>query len=61
MAAATFEALGGRDDERRDEAWFAAGDVYEKRLKDATRARTAFAQVRPSSSRYIEAQKRLRR
>jgi hypothetical protein len=61
QAAAMFEEIAGRDHENQHEAWFAAGDVYDKKLKDDSRARLAFAQVPPMSPRYGEAQRRLRR
>jgi tetratricopeptide (TPR) repeat protein len=60
LAAATYEALAD-DDERRDEACFAAGELYEKRLKDPARATMAYGRVRSTSSRYAEAQKRLQK
>jgi len=60
LAAATFETLAD-DAERGDEASFAAGDLYEKRLKDAIRAGIAYGRVRSTSSRYAEAQKRLQK
>jgi len=61
LAAATFEAIGARDGENQGEAWLAAGDVYEKYLKDPTRAKNAYARVLPSSPRYSQAQERLRK
>ena len=61
LAVGALEALGADEGEHRDDAWFAAGDVYEKRLRDSTRARNAYARVRPSSPRFSEAQKRLRK
>jgi TolA-binding protein/tRNA A-37 threonylcarbamoyl transferase component Bud32 len=61
LAAATFEAMADRDGERRDEAWFAAGEVYEKHLADRARARNAYSQVRAASDQYAEAQKRLKK
>ena len=60
LAAATYEALAD-DDERRDEACFAAGELYEKRLKDQARATISYSRVRSTSSRYGEAQKRLQK
>jgi serine/threonine protein kinase len=60
LAAATYEALAD-DDERGDEASFAAGELYEKRLKDPARATIAYGRVRSTSSRYAEAQKRLQK
>jgi serine/threonine protein kinase/outer membrane protein assembly factor BamD (BamD/ComL family) len=60
LAAATYEALAD-DDERGDEASFAAGELYEKRLKDPARATISYGRVRSTSSRYAEAQKRLQK
>jgi serine/threonine protein kinase len=60
LAAATYETLVD-DDERGDEASFAAGELYEKRLKDPARATMAYGRVRSTSSRYAEAQKRLQK
>jgi len=60
LAAATYDALA-EDDERRDEASFAAGDLYEKRLKDPVHAAAAYGRVRSTSARYAEAQKRLQK
>jgi serine/threonine protein kinase len=60
LAAAAYEALDDND-ERRDEAWFAAGELYEKRIKDTARATLAYGRVRSTSSRYAEAQKRLQK
>jgi TolA-binding protein len=59
LAAATFERLAERGGERQDEAWFIAGETYEKRLNNTPRAERAYRKVRPSSARYREAQKRL--
>jgi len=60
LAATTYETLDD-DDERRDEASFAAGELYEKRLKDPARATLAYGRVRSTSARYAEAQKRLQK
>ena len=60
LAAATYETLAD-DAERGDEASFAAGELYEKRLKDPARAGIAYGRVRSTSSRYAEAQKRLQK
>jgi serine/threonine protein kinase len=60
LAAATYEALAD-DDERSDEASFAAGELYEKRLKEPARAAIAYGRVRSTSTRYAEAQKRLQK
>jgi TolA-binding protein len=61
IAATTYQKLAERDRDNKYEAWFTAGDIYDKRLKDAARARDAYARVPVSSARYAEAQKRLRK
>ena len=50
-----------RDADNRYDAWFAAGEIYEKRLKDKARARAAYLRVQPSSPHYGEARKRVAR
>ena len=59
LAAAAFEALATRDASDRDDAWFAAAEIYDKRLKDPLRARAAYSHVIASSPHYAEARKRL--
>jgi TolA-binding protein len=61
IAAATFQELGTRDAGDRYDAWFSAGEIYEKRLKDSERARTAYSRVLSSSPHYAEARKRIAR
>jgi TolA-binding protein/tRNA A-37 threonylcarbamoyl transferase component Bud32 len=61
VAAATLEDLAARDHANYYDAWFAAGEVYDRRLRNPFRAHHAYAQVPRSSARYQEAQKRLRR
>ena len=41
--------------------WFRLGDIYERRLKNLEKARVAYAKVPQSSSRYNEAQRRMKR
>jgi TolA-binding protein len=43
------------------EAWFRAGEIYERRLKNVERARDAFAKVPEGSPRYRDAQRKLGR
>lgn len=43
------------------EAWFRAGEIYERRLKNAERAREAFAKVPEGSAKYRDAQRKLGR
>ncbi len=57
-AAALLERLAARDGDGRFDAWFAAAEIYDKRLKDPRRARAAYARVPPSSPHYAEAQKK---
>ena len=59
IAAATFQMLGARDAADKYDAWFAAGELFDKRLKDKARAREAYSHVPPSSPHYAEARKRL--
>jgi hypothetical protein len=44
----------------KDAAW-RAGEIYEKKLKDATRARELYAMVPEISPHYRDAQKKLQR
>ncbi|HWF85021.1 MAG TPA: tetratricopeptide repeat protein, partial [Vicinamibacterales bacterium] len=60
IAARTFQTLAARDPADRYDAWFAAGELFDKRLKDKARAREAYAHVPSSSRHYAEAQKRSR-
>lgn len=61
IAGATFQELAMRDADDRYDAWFAAGEIYEKRLKDNARARAAYLRVPQSSPHYAEARKRITR
>ena len=58
IAAQTFQMLAARDTAGRYDAWFAAGELFDKRLKDKARAREAYSHVPSSSPHYAEAQKR---
>ena len=60
IAAATFQALAARDAADRYDAWFSAGELFDKRLKDKARARQAYSHVPSSSPHYAEAQRRSR-
>jgi serine/threonine protein kinase len=59
LAASTFADLGTRFPETRYDAWFSAAELFEKQLKDAARARDAYAKVPAGSPRYEAAQKKL--
>jgi len=60
-AAKTFADLAIRYPDTQFDAWFAAAELYDKRLNDETNARGAYARVPSSSPRFRDAQKRLRR
>jgi serine/threonine protein kinase len=59
LAASTFADLGTRFPDTRYDAWFSAAELFEKQLKDAARAREAYAKVPAASPRYEAAQKKL--
>ncbi len=58
LAAKSYEELGLHFSKTRFEAWFQAGEIYERRLKDAAKAKTAYGMVPTTSPRYKEAQKK---
>jgi TolA-binding protein len=59
-AARTWESLAANfPNNRRDGDW-RAGEIYRDKLKDAGRARQAYARVPAGSSRHADAQERLR-
>jgi len=58
LAARSLDDLAERfPNNTRDAAWRAA-ELYDKKIRDMTTARSAYARVPASSSRYSEAQKR---
>jgi tetratricopeptide (TPR) repeat protein len=61
LAAGAFVTLGTRFPSTRFDAWFAAAELYDKRLGDKARAADAYARVPASSPRFQDAQKRARR
>ena len=61
LAARSLDDLMERfPNNSRDAAWRAA-ELYDKKIKDANMARSAYARVPASSSHYREAQKRAQR
>ena len=60
LAAKTFADLAIRYPDTKFDAWFAAAELYDKRLNDEANARGAYARVPASSPRFRDAQKRLR-
>ncbi len=60
LAADAFSHLAKRYPGTQFDAWYAAADVYDKRLNEKMTARDAYMRVPASSPRFREAQKRLR-
>jgi serine/threonine protein kinase/TolA-binding protein len=58
LAAAALSNLGTRFPRTRYDAWWEAAELYEKRLKDQTNAKQAYAKVPSTSRHYREAQKK---
>ena len=61
LAAQSFDELGRRFPKTKFQAWWRAGQIYDRRLGQTTQALEAYRQVRPSSAHYGEAQKRIGR
>jgi serine/threonine protein kinase/TolA-binding protein len=60
LAAETLGELAVKYPQSSDEAWFRAGELYRRRLKDPTKARQAYLQVRSTSRHYADAQRNLK-
>ncbi len=60
LQAAALMELGTRFPATRHDAFWEAGELYEKRLKDPAKARDAYSKVPTSSRRYEDAQRKLR-
>jgi outer membrane protein assembly factor BamD (BamD/ComL family) len=58
LAAAAFQDLGTRFPQTKYDAWWRAGELYDRRLKDKFAARAAYSKVPASSPNYVTAQKR---
>ena len=59
LAAAALTDLGTRFPRTRFDAWWEAGELYEKRLKDDANAKQAYSKVPSSSRRYRDAQRKI--
>ena len=59
LAVQAVTDLVARFPSTKYDAWFRAGELYERRIKDRAKTREAYAQVPPSSPRYSVAQKKL--
>lgn len=60
-AAQAYVDLGTHFPQTRYDAWYRAGELFERRLKDNVRARDAYLRVPPTSERYRDAQRRAER
>jgi serine/threonine protein kinase/TolA-binding protein len=61
LAAQAFSDLGVMYPTTEHDAWFAAAELYDKRLNDSASAQAAYERVPPSSPRFQDAQKRIHR
>ena len=59
-SAQAWTDLATRFPNNGNNAWFRAGEIYERRLKDPVRARQAYARVPENSARYRDAQRKLK-
>ncbi len=59
LAVAALTDLGTRFPRTRYDAWWEAGELYEKRLKDDTNAKQAYSKVPSTSRRYRDAQRKV--
>jgi serine/threonine protein kinase/tetratricopeptide (TPR) repeat protein len=59
-AAVVLEEIGARTPDA-GEVWWRLAEIYERRLKNAEKAREAYRKVPAKSPRYAEAQRRLKR
>jgi tetratricopeptide (TPR) repeat protein/predicted Ser/Thr protein kinase len=58
LAAEALGTLGTRFPATRFDAWWEAGELYDKRLKDKDKAKDAYSKVPSTSRRYKDAQKK---
>jgi len=58
LAAKSYEELGLHFPKTRFDAWFQAAEIYERRLKDTAKAKSAYGMVPATSPRYKDAQKK---
>ena len=60
-AAEVWEHMAAQFPGNPAEVWFRLGELYERRLRNAEKARAAYEKVPPDSPRYKDAQQRLKR
>jgi tetratricopeptide (TPR) repeat protein len=61
LAAEAYVRLGTTFPNTRFDAWFKAGEIYERRLNNRDEARSAYLKVPSVSPRYKDAQSRSQR
>ena len=59
LQAQALTALGSCFPKTRHDAWWEAGEVFERRLRDVAKAKDAYPRVPTTSRRYRDAQKKL--
>ena len=59
LEAEALSQLGSYFPKTRYDAWWEAGELYERRLKDPVKAKDAYSKVPQTSRRYRDAQKKL--
>jgi TolA-binding protein len=59
LAAENLHELATRYSSSSYDAWFTLAELYDKRLNNPAAARSAYAQVPPTSPRWTDAQKRV--
>jgi serine/threonine protein kinase/outer membrane protein assembly factor BamD (BamD/ComL family) len=59
LQAQALVALGSSFPRTRHDAWWEAGEVFERRLRDAAKAKDAYSRVPTTSRRYRDAQKKV--
>lgn len=60
LAASAYTNLATLFPRNPYDAWFRAGEIYERRLKDMVKAREAYARVSETSTRYKDAQRKMK-
>ena len=61
LAADALSRMANRYLHASGEAWFRAGEIYRRRLRDTVKARAAYDRVPATSRHFPEAQKQLKR
>ena len=59
LQAQALTGLGSYFPKTRHDAWWQAGEIFERRLRDIAKAKDAYAKVPTTSRRYRDAQKKL--